>query len=58
MPLLILEMIIHSRLRNINCLERLNKDVRRREKVKRIFLDGELNMQLISCLSAQSSLVQ
>ncbi|WP_394373718.1 transposase [Anaerococcus vaginalis] len=45
-------MIIHSRLRNINCLERLNKDVRRREKVKRIFLDGELNMQLISCLSA------
>ncbi|MBS4889370.1 MAG: transposase [Peptoniphilus grossensis] len=52
MPLLILEMIIHSRLRNINCLERLNKDVRRREKVKRIFLDGELNMQLISCLSA------
>ena len=29
--------VIHSRLRTTNCLERLNEEVRRREKVIRIF---------------------
>lgn len=29
--------IIHSKLRTTNCLERLNEEVRRREKVIRIF---------------------
>lgn len=30
--------LIHSRLRSTNCLERLNEEVRRREKVIRIFM--------------------
>lgn len=31
----------------------IKNPTRRSEKVKRIFLGGELNMQLISCLSAR-----
>ena len=52
--------VIHSRLRSINCIERLNQEVRRREKVVRIFPNEESAMRLITSPSAfgdQSSLI-
>ena len=33
--------VIHSRLRSTNCLERLNEEVRRREKVVSIFPNND-----------------
>ena len=39
--------VIHSRLRSTNCLERLNQEVRRREKVVRIFPNYNSDMRLI-----------
>lgn len=52
--------VIHSRLRSTNCLERLNEEVRRREKVIRIFPNEESAIRLIispSALGDQSSLI-
>ncbi len=52
--------VIHSRLRSTNCLERLNQEVRRREKVIRIFPNEESAIRLIFSPSArgdQSSLI-
>ncbi|WP_106460016.1 IS256 family transposase [Anaerococcus sp. Marseille-P3915] len=42
--------VIHSRLRSTNCLERLNEEVRRREKVVRIFPNEDLAMRLIGTI--------
>ena len=42
--------VIHSRLKSTNYLERLNKEVRRREKVIRIFLNEESAIRLISAI--------
>ena len=39
--------VIHSRLRSTNCIERLNQEVRRREKVVRIFPNEDSAMRLI-----------
>lgn len=44
--------VIHSRLRSTNCLERLNEEVRRREKVIRIFPNEDSAIRLITSLSA------
>ena len=52
--------IIHSRLKSTNCLERLNQEVRRGEKVIRIFPNEDSAIPLISSPSAfgdQSSLI-
>ncbi len=52
--------IIHKRLRTTNCLERLNEEIRRREKVIRIFPNVDSAIRLISSPSAfgdQSSLI-
>lgn len=52
--------VIHSRLRSTNCLERLNEELRRREKVVRIFPNEDSAMRLIfspSALGDQSSLI-
>lgn len=52
--------VIHSRLRTTNCLERLNEEVRRREKVIRIFPNEDSAIKLISrpsSLGDQSSLI-
>ena len=52
--------VIHSRLRSTNCLERLNQEVRRREKVVRIFPNEDSAMRLKispSALGDQSSLI-
>ncbi|WP_410050742.1 transposase [Anaerococcus hydrogenalis] len=52
--------VIHSRLRSTNCLERLNEEVRRREKVIRIFPNEDSAIRLIispSALGDQSSLI-
>ena len=43
---------IHSRLRSTNYLERLNQEVRRREKVIRIFLNENSAIKLISSPSS------
>ena len=42
--------VIHSRLRSTNCLERLNQEVRRREKVIRIFPNEDSAMRLIGAI--------
>ena len=42
--------IIHSRLRATNCLERLNEEVRRREKVIMIFPNEESAIRLICAI--------
>ncbi|WP_243342971.1 IS256 family transposase [Anaerococcus sp. AGMB09787] len=42
--------IIHSRLRSTNCIERLNQEVRRREKVVRIFPNEKSAMRLIGSI--------
>lgn len=42
--------VIHSRLRSTNCLERLNEEVRRREKVVRIFPNKESAIRLIGAI--------
>lgn len=42
--------IIHSRLKSTNCLERLNQEVRRREKVVRIFPNEESAIRLIGAI--------
>ncbi|WP_105301761.1 IS256 family transposase [Anaerococcus marasmi] len=42
--------VIHSRLRSTNCLERLNQEVRRREKVVRIFPNEDSAMRLIGAI--------
>ncbi|MCI7239008.1 MAG: transposase, partial [Anaerococcus sp.] len=50
----------HSRLKTTNCLERLNQEVRRGEKVIRIFSNEDSAIPLISSPSAfgnQSSLI-
>lgn len=39
--------IIHSKLRTTNCLERLNEEVRRREKVIRIFPNEDSAIRII-----------
>ena len=39
--------VVHSRLRSTNCLERLNEEVRRCEKVIRIFANEDSAMRLI-----------
>ncbi len=39
--------VIHSRLKSTNCLERLNQEVRRREKVVRIFPNEDWAIRLI-----------
>lgn len=39
--------IIHIRLKSTNCLERLNQEVRRREKVVRIFPNENSAIRLI-----------
>lgn len=52
--------VIHSRLRSTNCSERLNQEVRRREKVVRTFPDEDSAIRLItspSALGDQSSLI-
>lgn len=52
--------VIHSRLRSTNCLERLNEEVRRREKVIRIFPKEDSAIRLIIsplALGYQSSLI-
>ena len=42
--------VIHSRLRSTNCLERVNQEVRRREKVIRIFPNKDSAMRLIGAI--------
>ena len=42
--------VIHSRLRSTNCLERLNQEVRRREKVVRIFPNEDSAIRLIGAI--------
>ncbi|MSS78625.1 hypothetical protein FYJ26_09555 [Anaerococcus sp. WCA-380-WT-2B] len=42
--------VIHSRLKSTNCLERLNEEVRRREKVIRIFPNQESAIRLIGAI--------
>ena len=42
--------LIHSRLRSTNCLERLNQEVRRREKVIRIFPNEDSALRLIGSI--------
>jgi len=42
--------VIHSRLRTTNCLERLNQEVRRREKVIRIFPNENSALRLIGSI--------
>ena len=42
--------VIHSRLRSTNCIERLNQEVRRREKVVRIFPNEESAIRLIGAI--------
>lgn len=42
--------VIHSRLRSTNCLERLNQEVRRREKVIRIFPNLDSAIRLIGSI--------
>ncbi len=42
--------VIHNRLKSTNCLERLNEEVRRREKVKRIFPNEESALRLIGAI--------
>ena len=42
--------VIHSRLRSTNCIERLNQEVRRREKVVRIFPNEDSAMRLIGAI--------
>lgn len=44
--------VIHSRLRTTNCLERLNEEVRKREKVVRIFPNEDSAMRLLTSPSA------
>jgi len=41
---------IHSRLRSTNCLERLTEEVRRRERVIRIFLNEDSAIRLIGTI--------
>ena len=42
--------VIHNRLRSTNCLERLNQEVRRREKVVRIFPNEGSAIRLIGAI--------
>ena len=42
--------VIHSRLKSTNCIERLNQEVRRREKVVRIFPNEDSAMRLIGAI--------
>lgn len=42
--------VIHSRLRSTNCLERLNEEVRRRERVIRIFPNEDSAIRLIGAI--------
>ncbi|MSS78338.1 IS256 family transposase, partial [Anaerococcus sp. WCA-380-WT-2B] len=42
--------VIHSRLKSTNCLERLNEEVRRCEKVIRIFPNQESAIRLIGAI--------
>ncbi len=42
--------VIHSRLRSTNCLRRLYKEVRRREKVVRIFPNEDSDIRLIAAI--------
>ena len=42
--------VIHSRLKSTNCLERLNQEVRRREKVVRIFPNEDSAIRLIGAI--------
>ncbi len=42
--------VIHSRLRSTNCLERLNEEIRRREKVIRIFPNEKSAIRLIGAI--------
>ena len=42
--------VIHSRLKSTNCLERLNEEVRRREKVIRIFPNENSALRLIGSI--------
>lgn len=42
--------VIHSRLKTTNCLERLNEEVRRREKVIRIFPNEKSAIRLIGAI--------
>ena len=42
--------VIHSRLRSTNCLVRLNEEVRRREKVIRIFPNEDSAIRLIGAI--------
>lgn len=42
--------VIHSRLRSTNCLVRLNEEVRRREKVIRIFPNEKSVIRLIGII--------
>ena len=42
--------VIHSRLRSANCLERLNQEVRRREKVVRIVHNEDSAIRLIGAI--------
>ncbi len=42
--------VIHSRLKSTNCLERVNEEVRRREKVIRIFPNKESTIRLIGAI--------
>lgn len=41
---------IHSRLRTTNCLERLNEEIRRRERVVRIFPNNDSAIRLIGSI--------
>ena len=42
--------VIHSRLRSTNYLERLNQEVRRREKIVRIFPNEKSDIRLIGAI--------
>ena len=44
------ESVIHSRLKSTNCLERLNEEIRRRERVIRIFPNVESAYRLIGAM--------
>ena len=44
------ESVVHSRLKSTNCLERLNEEIRRRERVIRIFPNVESAYRLIEAM--------
>ena len=44
------ESVVHSRLKSTNCLERLNEEIRRRERVIRIFPNVESAYRLIGAM--------